>query len=86
MPTLTEVVVHGRRTTRREYQYQFTPKHHGANASAAQWLPELSLDEEFDIFDAADEHDLSDDDGRLYGVQGEGRRELLAPTGHRRGA
>jgi hypothetical protein len=69
MPTLTEVVVHNRRTGRSEHQYQFTPKHHGADNTAAQWLPELSLDEEFAIFDTADEHDLSDDDGRLYGVQ-----------------
>jgi hypothetical protein len=69
MPTLTEVEVHDQRTTRSDYQYQFTPKHHGADPGAAQWLPELSLEEEFAIFDVADEHDLSDDDGRLYGVQ-----------------
>ncbi len=76
MPTLTEVVVHNRRTTRSEYQYQFTPKHHGAGPGAARWLQELSLDEEFDIFDAADEHELSDDDGRLYGVQRDGEDSL----------
>jgi hypothetical protein len=69
MPTLTEVVVHERRTRRSEYTYQSTPKHHGADATAAQWLPALTLDQEFDVFDFADEHELSDDRDRLYGLR-----------------
>src|SRR6267142_1346893 len=41
MPTLGTIVVHGRVTDNHEYQYQFTPKHHGAVPKAAQWLPSL---------------------------------------------
>lgn len=72
MPTVTEVVVHGERTRRGGYGYQFTPKHHGgpgAGSDAARWLASVTLDEEFAIFDAADEHELSDEDGNLYGVE-----------------
>src|SRR5438067_1620202 len=79
MPTLATVAVHAEVTGRSGYQYQFTPKHHGADPGAAQWLPDLTLAEEFAVFNAADQHDLSDDDGRLYGVQpddGDGLRYL----------
>src|SRR4051794_5045763 len=69
MPTLTTVVVHETRTGRSNHSYQFTPKHHGADVTAAQWLPSISLEEEFAIFDEADERDISDKDGNLYGVQ-----------------
>ncbi len=69
MPTLATVVVHEALTERGRYQYQFTPKHHGADPGAAQWLPELTLDEEFTVFDTADLHEVADEDGRLYGVQ-----------------
>ncbi len=72
MPTLSEVVVHEARTGRSEFRYQFTPKHHGADRNAAQWRPELTLEEEFAVFDLADEHGLSDDDGQLYGLKQEG--------------
>jgi hypothetical protein len=68
MPTLATVVVHDRTTDRSHYQYQFTPKHHGAGGDAAQWLPSLTLQEEFAVFNSADQHELSDDVGRLYGV------------------
>jgi hypothetical protein len=68
MPTLATVAVHETLTTRSSYQYQFTPKHHGADANAAQWLPSLGLDEEFSVFDGADDHELSDEGGNLYGV------------------
>lgn len=69
MPTLTEFLVHGQVTQRSQYRYQFTPKHHGADASAAQWLPSMTLEEEFAIFDGADPHELFDGHGSLYGVQ-----------------
>jgi hypothetical protein len=72
MPTLSEVVVHETLTNRSDYQYQFTPKHHGADPNAAQWLPELTLEEEFAVFDLADEHELSDEDGQRYGLRLEG--------------
>jgi hypothetical protein len=79
MPTVTEVVVHGERTRRGGYQYQFTPKHHGgpgAGPDAAQWLTSLSLVEEFAIFNAADQHALSDEHGNLYGVERDGPDSL----------
>lgn len=76
MPTLATVVVHGELTRRSRFSYQFTPKHHGADAGAAQWLPSLSLEGEFSIFDAADEHELFDDRGWLYGVQQDGEDGL----------
>jgi len=69
MPTLTMLVVHVEPTQRNRYQYQFTPKHHGTDVDAAQWLPELSLEEEFVVFDTADQHELTDEVGNLYGVQ-----------------
>lgn len=72
MPTLSTVVVHAEVTGRSGYRYQFTPKHHGAHPNAAQWLPSLSLGQEFAVFDAGDGHELSDDVGRLYGVQPDG--------------
>jgi hypothetical protein len=68
MPTLASIQEHDRRTDRSAFRYQFTSKHHGADAEAAQWLPELTLEDEFAVFNLADQHDLSDDDGRLYGV------------------
>jgi hypothetical protein len=77
MPTLATVEVHGAVTQRNAYRYQFTPKHHGADANAAQWRPSLSLREEFAVFDVADWHELSDDAGRLYGVQPDGEDGLV---------
>jgi hypothetical protein len=76
MPTLAQIVIHDQRTRRRGYQYQFTPKHHGGDVGAAQWLPSLRLEEEFTVFDTADEHELSDGDGRLYGVLRNAEGEL----------
>jgi hypothetical protein len=72
MPTLSELVVHETLTRRSEYRYQFIPKHHGADRDAAEWRPELTLEEEFAVFNLADEHDLSDDEGQLYGLVQEG--------------
>lgn len=72
MPTLATIILHDRVTGRSQYQYQFTPKHHGADAKAAQWLPSLSLEEEFAVFDAADQHELADDGGRFYGAVPDG--------------
>ena len=69
MPTLATIQDHPSRTDHHGYAYQFTPKHHGADSGAAQWLPELTLDEEFAIFNIADEHDLIDERGWLYGIR-----------------
>lgn len=79
MPTVREIVIHGEQSRRGRYQYQFLPKHHGgpgAGPDEAQWLRSLSLDEEFSIFDAADEHELSDEDGNLFGVERQGPDSL----------
>jgi hypothetical protein len=54
----------------------FTAKHHGAIKSAAQWLPALSEDDEFASFDGADELQLSDEDGHLYGALSDGTESL----------
>lgn len=56
--------------TRNGKRYLFSAKHHGLDRHAARWLPSLSRDEEFAVFDTADFHDISDE-GWLYGV---GRR------------
>jgi len=47
-----------------------TTKHHGGPDShgESQWLPELSWDEEFSVFNLADEHEIDDDAGNMYGV------------------
>jgi hypothetical protein len=78
MPTLTAVRLHEQRTATNQLQYQFTPKHHGQGGDAAQWLPELTWDEEFSVFDMADLHQFAADDGSLYGllVDGETLRDL----------
>jgi hypothetical protein len=79
MPTVLEVEVHSERTGRNAYQYRFTPKHHGGPGSggtASQWLTSVTLAEEFAIFNAADQHQLSDEDGNLYGVQRDGLDSL----------
>ncbi|MFO0928748.1 MAG: hypothetical protein U0736_17295 [Gemmataceae bacterium] len=79
MPTLSQVVIHGDATDKHQYRYQFTPKHHGADPDAAQWIPALALDDEFSVFNTADEHDLVDEEGRLYGVLPE--RDTLRDLG-----
>jgi hypothetical protein len=73
--------IHPRTTRRNQLTYCFTPKHHGAGLkSDACWLPSLSRAEEFAVFDMADWHQLSDDDGNLYGLhirQNDAKREIL---------
>ena len=52
------------------YRYQFYDKHHGRGApDVARWLPEMSQDEEFAVFDTADANGISDERGWLYGVR-----------------
>ena len=61
---------HKKRTRRRELRYCFSAKHHGRDSTdASQWADDLSRDEEFTIFEEADEHDLSDPNGHLYGLR-----------------
>jgi hypothetical protein len=61
--------VHPVPTRRSGYRYQFHDKHHGRGGpDAARWLPSLSREVEFAIFDTADLIELSDEHGRLYGI------------------
>jgi hypothetical protein len=58
------------RTRNRKYRYFFYVKHHDGSENWAQWLPEISHEEEFRIFDEADYYDLCDDSRRaLYGLR-----------------
>jgi hypothetical protein len=70
MPTVLEVVVHSVPTRRRGLSYQFTPKHHGGpgHQGQAQWLATITVEQEFGVFNIADELDLSDETRRLYGI------------------
>jgi hypothetical protein len=60
---------HTERTQRRNLRYCFSFKHHGGSRDAAQWVSDLTHEDEFAIFDEADRHDISDDKGNLYGVR-----------------
>ncbi len=62
--------LHPRRTERSGYEYYFYDKHHKAGYSEdAQWLPEMTHDEEFAVFNLADSHELSNEKGDLYGLR-----------------
>jgi hypothetical protein len=62
--------IHPAPTRRSGYRYLFYDKHHGRGApDAARWSPDVDMDEEFAVFDAADFHDLADERGWLYGVR-----------------
>jgi hypothetical protein len=57
-------------TRRNAYRYFFYDKHHGRGGpEAAQWALDLGEDEEFGIFDQADDLELSDEHGNLYGIR-----------------
>ena len=58
----------------------FYDKHHGRGApDAARWLPILSRDDEFAVFDVADREDLSDERGWLYVDAARGTRQGHIP-------
>lgn len=74
--------VHPVRTRRSGHLYQFYDKHHGRGApDAARWLPGISHEEEFGIFDRGDWHEVHDEVGRLYGVGDRNRDGLLPDLG-----
>lgn len=57
-------------TRRSRYRYFVYDKHHGRGGpKASQWALDVSEDEEFGIFDQADDRNLSDDRGNLYGIR-----------------
>jgi hypothetical protein len=62
-------------TRRHGYRYRFTAKHHGGHGDG-QWSDSLSEDDEFAIFDDADDKELTDDDGSLFGAMKEGDDSL----------
>ncbi|MGP0069248.1 MAG: hypothetical protein ACLQGP_37315 [Isosphaeraceae bacterium] len=66
-------------TRRTRLRYFFSDKHHGRGGpETAQWALDLSEDEEFVIFDRADDLDLSDDRGSLYGIRFGPERQVIA--------
>jgi hypothetical protein len=67
---------HSQPTQRHRYRYLFTAKHHGGDKSAAQWHFNLSRNDEFAVFNGADEMELSDDEGNLFGVLPDGDESL----------
>jgi hypothetical protein len=68
---------HPEPTRRSGYRYRFTAKHHGGgSASDARWLPDLSEADEFAVFDDADELQLADEGGNLYGALRDGVTSL----------
>jgi hypothetical protein len=67
--------IHPAVTRNHSYSYVFTAKHHGGgSAGDARWA--ISMDEEFSVFNRADEDDIFDDDGRYYGVLRDADGEL----------
>lgn len=72
MSAATHDFEHGDRTTRSRHRYLFLAKHHGGDPKAATWLALMSQREEFSIFDSADERQIADERGWLYGVWPDG--------------
>jgi len=58
-------------------RYLFTAKHHGGWKSPhATWLPTLTDDQEFSVFDDGDANALSDGAGNLFGALSDGQGGL----------
>ena len=78
--------IHPIPTRRSGYRYQFYDKHHGRGArrsDAARWLPSLSRQEEFAVFDTADWHEIADERGWLYGVRAKDAAGVIPDLGTR---
>ena len=76
--------LHPRRSERSHHQYFFYDKHHKAGYSEdAQWLPEMTHDEEFAVFDLADLHEISNEKGNLYGLHLSPERRKILMLGTR---
>lgn len=73
------ITIHKQLTRRSSYSYAFTPKHHGGGLpTVARWHPNVSRQDEFDVFDTADFHNLSDQRGWLYGFLVDQQNRFLA--------
>jgi hypothetical protein len=77
MSAATEDIEHPTRTRQNQHRYMFTAKHHGGDRNAAMWLPEISHDVEFSIFDHADWRQIADSRGWLFGILLDGNGDLL---------
>jgi hypothetical protein len=66
---------HPQTTRRHQYRYRFTSKHHGGHGDG-QWLASLSEEDEFAVFDGADDRELSDAAGNLFGALPDGNDSL----------
>ncbi len=76
---------HPQTTGRRHFRYCFHRKHHGAGSrDAARWADDVSRDEEFAIFDEADEHEIADKGGNLYGMRPRSADGMILDLGTRR--
>ena len=79
MLSVQSPTLHPDLSARRRLRYVFTPKHHGADARAACWLSEITLTDEFAVFDrsygivvrdpADDDRQVADSNGNLYGYE-----------------
>ncbi len=76
MSAATQDIEHPARTQRSRHRYLFVAKHHGGDRNAGMWLPEISQEIEFSIFDMADSREIADNRGWLYGVLLDGDGEL----------
>src|ERR1700683_2023110 len=68
MSAATENVEHSAVTQRSGYRYFFYAKHHGGDTTAAMWLPSMSREVEFSIFDRGDLHEIVDEREWIYGI------------------
>ena len=80
--------IHPLSTRRSGYRYLFYDKHHRHAPTGrkyelgnAQWLPEMSRDQEFEVFDLADHHRVYDERGWLYGVRPRDANGVIQPLG-----
>ena len=73
--------IHPVPTRRSGYRYLFYVKHHGGDSRAAQWLPSMSHEEEFGVFDAADQNEISDEREWLYGIRPRDEAGLIPDLG-----
>ena len=76
MSAATQDIEHPTRTRRSQHRYLFTAKHHGGDKNGAMWLPSIGRTTEFSIFDAADQGQIADSRGWLYGILPDGNGGL----------